>query len=117
MADSTKAPIPDELTITLKRPVTMSGKDGGDSTVYAELELHEPNVDQLSQFVKRTQKETAIDAMKFLIALVSGVPQPVLNRIGVSDFYQAMQYMTRWVSPPAADDPEGNAAGSQETGS
>jgi hypothetical protein len=116
MTDQTKAPIPDELTIPLKKAVTMSGKDG-ESSVYSELALHEPNVDQLCQFVKRTQKETAVDAMKFLISIVANVPLPVLNRIGVSDFYLAMNYMTLWVSPPAEDDPEGNAGGSQEIGS
>jgi hypothetical protein len=116
MDAKTKTPIPEELTITLKKPVTMSGKDG-DSTVYAEIALHEPDYAQLNQFVKRSQRETNLEAMAFLISIVSGVPLPVLNRIAVSDFYRAMNYMTRWVSPPDEDDPEGNAEGSQETGS
>lgn len=110
MTDKAKEPIPEELTILLKRSVTLGGKD--DETVYSEIALREPNVDQLCQFVKRLQKETAVDAMKFLISVVAGVPLPVLNRIGVSDFYQAMEYMKLWVSPPDEDDPEGNAGGS-----
>src|SRR5258707_15791588 len=102
----------DELTITLAKPRTMSGGNGED-TVYSEIALHEPNVRQLSEFVKRAQKESTVDAMKFLINLVSGVPMPVLDKVGVSDFYKAMNYMTLWVSPPDEDDPEGNVAGSQ----
>ncbi|TCK36728.1 tail assembly chaperone E/41/14-like protein [Paraburkholderia sp. BL8N3] len=109
MAD--RKSIPDELTITLAKPITMSGK--GDETIYSEISLHEPNVSQLSQFIRKTQNETAVDAMKFLIHLVSGVPLPVLEKVGVSDFYEAMAYMTLWVSPPDQDDPEGNLAGSQ----
>jgi hypothetical protein len=106
----------DELTITLAKPLTMSGGNGDDS-VYSEIVLHEPNVSQLSQFVKRAQRESAVDAMKFLINLVSGVPMPVLDKVGVSDFYKAMNYMTLWVSPPDEDDPEGNVPGFQSTGS
>lgn len=108
-------PIPEELTITLKKPITMSGADG--DKVYSEITLREPNVNQLSLFVKRVQKDTAVDAMKFLISVVSNVPTPVLDRVGVQDFFEAMTYMTRWVSPPDEDDPEGNVVGFQPTGS
>ena|SRR5258708_3777724 len=112
MADK-KGPIPDELTIPLKTPIKMTSKGGGDETVYAEITLREPNVMQLTQFVKKTQTETAVEAMRFLIHIVSGVPMPVLDKVGVTDFYVAMTYMTRWVSPPDEDDPEGNVVGSQ----
>lgn len=107
-----KPPIPDELVIELAKPITLSnGKD--DEQVFTQIELHEPNVSQLSQFVKKVQRETAVDAMKFLISMVSGMPQPVLDKVGVSDFYRAMDYMRHWVEPPEEDDPMGNAEGSR----
>lgn len=109
MSDETKKSrkiIPDELTITLSKPVTMKG--GGDETVYAEISLKEPTVSQLSQFIKRTQSQTAVDSMKFLISIVSTVPLPVLEQIGVRDFYRAQEYMIAFITPPDEDDPEGN---------
>jgi hypothetical protein len=106
----TKREIPDSLTIELATPITLSG--GGDDSVYSEIVLKEPNLSQLGQFIKKTQKETAIDAMKFLISVVSGVPTPVLDRIGVRDFYKAQDYMILFITPPEEDDPEGNAEGS-----
>jgi len=98
--------IPDQLNIELSKPITMSG--GDDSTVYSEISLHEPTVRQLSEFIKKTQKENAIDSMKTLISAVSGVPLPVIERIGVRDFYKAQDYLILFITPPEADDPAGN---------
>ncbi|RKP50511.1 phage tail assembly protein [Trinickia fusca] len=106
-----KRDIPDELVVELGQPITMSG--GDDSTTYTELVLREPNVSQLSQFIKKTQKENAVDAMKFLISAVADVPLPVMERVGVRDFYKAQQYLVAFITPPDEDDPEGNAGGSQ----
>lgn len=101
-----RAPIPDELRIELAKSITMSGS--GDETVYEEIVLKEPTLSQLSQFIKKTQKENAIDAMKFLVSIVSGVPTPVLDKVGVRDFYKAQDYMILFITPPEEDDPEGN---------
>lgn len=114
MTEQTKKPkleIPDSLTIELKKPVTLSG--GGDDTVYTEIVLHEPNLEQLSAFIKKAGKDGALDAMKALVSAVSGVPLAVLNKVGVRDYYRAQEYMTLFITPPEEDDPEGNAEGSQ----
>ena len=103
--------VPDELTIELARPIALAGD--GDGQVYSELRLCEPNVAQLSQFIKKTQKENAVDAMKYLVSIVSNVPLPVIDKIGVRDFYRAQDFMIAFITPPEKDDPEGNAAGSQ----
>lgn len=97
--------VPDELTITLSKSITLRGSE---ETVISEISLHEPNVSQLSQFIKKTQKENAIDAMKYLISIVSGLPLPVLDQIGVRDFYAAQDYMILFITPPEEDDPQGN---------
>ncbi|MBB3256861.1 hypothetical protein F4827_001706 [Paraburkholderia bannensis] len=109
--NQTGLPVPDEMTIELAKPITLGG--GGDETVYTEITLCEPNVSQLSQFIKKTQKENAIDSMKFLVSIVSGVPLPVIDRVGVRDFYKAQDFMIGFITPPEQDDPEGNDAGSQ----
>ena len=107
-----KPPVADEFVIELKKPVTMSnGK--GDDTIYERIELCEPETGMVTQFQKRGQRETTIDAMKFLISIVSGVPMPVLDKVLWSDFYRAMDYMSRWVDQADEDDPLGNAEGSR----
>lgn len=103
--------VPDEFAVELTRPITLGG--GDDATTYTELALREPTVAELSQFIKKTQKDNAVDAMKFLISVVAGVPLPVMEQVGVRDFYRAQQYLVAFITPPDEDDPEGNAAGSQ----
>lgn len=103
---------PDELVVELSRPVTISnGSD--DATEFTSLRLSEPNVEQLSQFVRKTKSENAVDAMKYLVSIVSGVPLAVISRIGVRDFYKAQEYLMAFLTPPEQDDPEGNVEGSQ----
>jgi hypothetical protein len=114
-ARHTGLPLPETLTIELSKSITLGG--GGDDTVYTEIVLCEPTLDQLSQFIRKTQKESAIDSMRFLIGLVSGIPLPVLNKIGVRDFYKAQDYLIKFITPPDEDDPQGNAAGSHSVGS
>lgn len=97
--------VPDELTITLSKTITLKGTE---ETVISEISLHEPNVSQLSQFVKKTQKENAIDAMKYLISIVSGLAPPVIDQIGVRDFYAAQDYMIAFITPPEEGDASGN---------
>jgi hypothetical protein len=109
------APVPDTLTIELSKSITLGG--GGDDTVYTEINLHEPNVEQLSAFLKKATKDGALEAMKSLVSAVSGVPLAVLAKIGVRDYYKAQTYLTEFISPPDEDDPEGNVEGSPGSGS
>jgi hypothetical protein len=103
--------IPETLTIPLKRSITV--KEGANETTHEELVLSEPNLAQLSQFIKRAQKETSVDSMKWLIAAVADIPPAALDKIGVRDYYAAQDYLTLFLTPPEADDPAGNAEGSQ----
>lgn len=103
--------VPDELVIELSKTLTLGS--GDEAVEYSSLRLQEPTVEQLSQFVRKSKSENNFDAMKFLISIVSGVPLPVLSKVGIRDFYKAMEYMTSFISPPAEDDPEGNGEGSQ----
>ncbi len=99
-----------ETTIELSRTITMV--HGTDSTQYTEIRLIEPTVDQLCQFVHKTETGTPIEAMKLLISIVSGVPLPVLGKVGVRDFYRAQAFLIGFIAPPEEGDPMGNARGS-----
>ena len=102
---------PNEMVVELSRPVTLGS--GDDATEFSEIRLQEPTVDHLCQFVRKTKTETSVDAMKFLISIVSGVPLPVLGKVGVRDFYKAQSYLIAFISPPGEDDPMGNVEGSR----
>lgn len=97
---------PFEMTVPLRKSITL-GK-GDDAVVYEELPLREPNTDELSQFLKNVSKMNAIDSVRALISSVSGVPLPVIAKIGTTDFWKAQEYVTYFCTPPEEDDPEGN---------
>lgn len=117
MSDEKKKRVqpPETLTIELSKPVALGS--GADDQVYTEIALREPNVEQLMAFVKRAGKEGGLEAMRWLVSSLSGVPITVLSKIGVRDFYKAQSYLSLFIEPPDEDDPEGNEGGSQETGS
>lgn len=106
-------PVQDELTFELARSITpIKGEE-----VYTQITLREPNLSQLSEFIKKAQKETAVDAMRYLIGLVSEIPITALNKMTVRDFYKCQDYLITFITPPAEDDPEGNVEGSPSDGS
>ena len=76
------------------------------------IHLKEPTIDQLSKFVNKIKTENAIESMKYLISIISGVPLPVLSKVGVRDYYKAQDYLSAFISPPEDGDPEGNVEGS-----
>lgn len=97
---------PFELTIPLRRSITL-GK-GDEAVEYAEIALREPTVLEISQFLKKNMTENAVDTVKFLISKISGVPLPVIDKVGATDFYKAQEYLLYFLNPPEEDDPEGN---------
>lgn len=101
---------PFEKTFELRTPVTL-GKDA-EARTFTEVELREPTIKQLSAFVKKAQGGGEIEALKYLITLISSVPLPVLDEIGTSDFFKMQDYLLFFISPPEEDDPEGNGEGS-----
>lgn len=109
MTDEVKKPrkvFPFEMTVPLRKTITL-GK-GAEATDYDEIALREPNVEELSQFFKNVSKMNPIDAVKTLISTVSGVPLPVIAKMGTSDYWVAQEYITSFCTPPDEDDPEGN---------
>ncbi|CAB3627356.1 Uncharacterised protein [Achromobacter sp. 2789STDY5608633] len=90
-----KKEIPDELTIALRKPVTLG--QGGDAETFTELVLREPIVEEVLSFNKDSSKDAG-DALRKLIGKVSGVPIAVINRIGARDFTTAANYLTSFMA-------------------
>lgn len=84
---ATEADIPEELVITLRKPVTL-----GDT--YSELRLREPTASEWMQFDKLTGVEADIKS----VSIVSGVPEPAVRLIGARDLLAASRYLARFLS-------------------
>jgi hypothetical protein len=114
MSDEKKKPReipPAYLAIPLSKSITTKGTDG--EVVYDVIELEEPDLDQLEEFVKRSASISGLRCMRWLISEISGVPMVVLGKLKSRDYYKAQNYLMAFLTPPDEDDPEGNVAGSQ----
>ncbi|MDX3878123.1 MAG: phage tail assembly protein [Achromobacter sp.] len=98
-----KKEIPDELTITLRKPITLG--QGGDAETFTEMALREPVVEELLAFNKESAKDAG-DALRKLIAKISTLPLAVVNRVGARDFTKASNYLTSFM---AGDEDEADA--------
>lgn len=75
--------LPDELVIALRKPVTHSGE------TYTDLILREPTGGDM----KAAEKFTGFESDIVLIAMVSGVPKPAVEKIGARDLKKAQEYL------------------------
>ncbi|KMN32084.1 hypothetical protein VI26_18115 [Chromobacterium sp. LK1] len=91
MVDENKPEVPDELTLTLRKPIDFGGEQ------IHVLELREPTLDELEKFSKEYQKNGHIAGSKFLISLVSGHPVAAIGRIGARDYKAAEEYLANFV--------------------
>lgn len=85
MADETE--IPEELTVTLRKPVELG------SITYTELKLREPTADEWEQFDKLTGVSADIKAL----AIVSGVPEPAVRKIGARDLRKGSKFVASFL--------------------
>jgi len=83
MAGEDQVEVTTELTITLKNPVTL-----GDLS-YSELRLREPTGAEM--IAVDGKKGWALDIA--LIALVAGVPEPAVIKIGGGDLMRARKFI------------------------
>ena len=98
--------VPDELDVQLSKTITM-----GEET-FDVIHLKEPNLGQLSQFFRKIRAGEELDAFKWLISAVSGIPLPVIEKIGARDFWKAEKYLEAFITSPDESDPSGNVGGS-----
>ncbi|KUR80757.1 phage tail assembly protein [Novosphingobium sp. FSW06-99] len=81
--ETAAAPAPGTLTITLKQPVELG------PLVFTELKLREPTGAEM--IAVDSKRGWAMDIA--LIALVSGVPEPAVARIGGGDLMKARKFL------------------------
>ena len=79
--------IPDEKTITLRKPVELGG------ITYAELKLREPLASEWSQF----DKVLGIEGDILAVAIVAGIPPIAVGKIGARDFKAAARYIASFL--------------------
>lgn len=109
-----KKELQDEMTLTLRQSVTL-GK-GADAETYDHLKLREPLAAEMLDFSQRS-KGDAGDALRRLIAKISGVPLAVIDRMKVRDFNAAANYLTPFMDPDLEQDGDDDAdeSGGRET--
>ncbi len=90
-----------EKTITLRKPITIG--TGADQIVYTEITLNEPSVDQIEKFIKKMNGTNAIDAMRYFVALTSGVLPSVIGQMCARDWNDAQEYLQAFF--PKSDSP------------
>lgn len=86
MADEQQ--LADELVITLRKPVEFAGES------HTQLVLREPTGAEMLQWDRLSGVEADIKA----VAIVSGLPEPVVKQIGARDLIQAGRYLAAFLS-------------------
>lgn len=107
----TKKELQDELTLTLRKPVTLG--TSAEAQVYSELNLREPLAEEVLDFNRRSGKDAG-DALRHLIAKISGAPLTVIDKIRARDFTRASNYLMDFLNPEAdevEDSEEGDDSG------
>lgn len=80
--------VPDELVVTLRKPVTLG------PLTFTELRLREPTAAEWQGWDKLSGVEADVKA----VATVSGVPEPAVALIGTRDLIQASRYLANFLS-------------------
>ncbi|UEC03972.1 phage tail assembly protein [Burkholderia vietnamiensis] len=78
---------PETFTLILRKPIQMKG----DTVAYSQLELREPNVDELDRSLKAG--ETSYATNSALIAFITGIPVQAVRTLGKRDYEEAVTYL------------------------
>lgn len=80
---------PEELVLTLRKPVVLGKGDG--ALTYDKLILREPTAGELEKATTTTASDIGMSIT--LISLVAGVPRGVAEKIGQRDLKEANEYL------------------------
>lgn len=84
-----------EKTFTLSTPI--ESNDG--SIRYESIDLKEPVLFQVEQFyAEQAKSPSSLPAMRLLIVLVSGIPDPVIKKMSITDFAICRDYLQRFLA-------------------
>ncbi|ENN8377948.1 phage tail assembly protein [Providencia rettgeri] len=77
-------------TFTLSTPI-----ESNDGTVRHEtIDLKEPVLFQVEQFyAEQAKSPSSLPAMRLLIVLVSGIPDPIIKKMSITDFAVCRDYL------------------------
>lgn len=89
--------VEEEMTLVLRKPVTMGQTAKSEGTTYDKLELREPFAHELE---KATKASTDIGVVINLISLVAKVPRAVAERLSQRDLTEASNFFGRFNSGP-----------------
>ncbi|MEX6250077.1 phage tail assembly protein [Providencia hangzhouensis] len=82
-------------TFTLNTPI--ESNDG--SVRYEEINLKEPVLLQVEQFyAEQAKSASSLPAMRLLIVLVSGIPDPVIKKMAITDFAVCRDYLQSFLA-------------------
>lgn len=98
-----KKELQDEYTLTLRKPITLGS--GAEAEIFYHLDLREPLAEELLDFNQRSAKDAG-DALKRLIAKISGAPLSVIGKMKARDFTLASNYLMDFMNPEIEEDPD-----------
>lgn len=99
-----------EMTITLRQSIRLG--DSSNEEYYDHLDLREPLAGEMLEFNRKAATDPG-DALRRLIAKISGVPLAVIDRLTARDFNRASSYLMVFLDPDqsnasvGADEQEG----------
>lgn len=82
-------------TFTLSTPI-----ESNDGTVRHEtIDLKEPVLFQVEQFyAEQAKSPSSLPAMRLLIVLVSGIPDPIIKKMSITDFAVCRDYLQSFLA-------------------
>lgn len=87
MSLKTEDDLPEELVITLRKPVEHLKEE------YTELRLREPTAGEMQMI----RAKPMTDQQTFGVSLISGVPEGAVKKMGVRDVTRAEAYLVSFI--------------------
>ncbi|MFC2827373.1 phage tail assembly protein [Providencia sp. 2024EL-00606] len=86
-----------EKSKTFTLNTAIESNDG--SNRYETIDLKEPVLFQVEQFyAEQAKSPSSLPAMRLLIVLVSGIPDPVIKKMSITDFAICRDYLQRFLA-------------------
>ncbi|MEY0288064.1 phage tail assembly protein [Providencia rettgeri] len=86
-----------EKTKTVRLTTALESNDGSER--YEEINLKEPVLFQVEQFYAEQAKySSSLPAMRLLIVLVSGIPDPMIKKMSITDFAVCRDYLQSFLA-------------------
>lgn len=82
---------------TVRLTTALESNDGSER--YEEINLKEPVLFQVEQFyAEQAKSPSSLPAMRLLIVLVSGIPDPIIKKMSITDFAVCRDYLQSFLA-------------------